>query len=596
MIQSACGLDCYDGCVISYDKASDKISGDANHPMTNGALCSLLNRYMPSEKRIEKPTIDGVEVSMDEAISEVANVIKDNKSLLWRGSGNLGAMQEITNLLMEKVGGYLTDGSLCDAAGDAGILEGRGINLQLPIEQIASSEVVVVWGRNVTVTNSHLLPFLKNKTIIVIDPVQTPIAKKAHFHLQIAPRSDFYLAILLSRFVLIEEMQDIDWLEKFGSQYDDYYDFTRSFRIKSLLSLIDINLDAIGDMLSLLESKKTVFLVGAGVQRNSIGHYTLRAIDGLAALLGLFGKEGCGVSYLGDSKLGFENPFKVNCPTVSKVTTPFNLFDTVIVQGGNPASSMPCSSKVTNELKAVKNLVYFGLYENETSALARIIIPAKNFYEKDDVRLGYGHTWAAKMNKLHDSSIGISEYDLILKLFNIMNLDKLHSKEYYIDHYLKQCEKINELYRSPAHKDLPYNNGFGVNGGEEFCFLDDYDDDFVSAKRLRKHHKEKVEQNRDGYWLVNGKSAHALNSQFERTDTVYIHPNSGFADEKKLKVTSEYGEVILVAKNTLDLREDCVMITTNTIGVNNITPPTESLEGHSACYGEVKVRLSKVVL
>ncbi|MDD5406030.1 MAG: molybdopterin-dependent oxidoreductase [Sulfurovaceae bacterium] len=594
MKQSACGLDCYDGCTINYDEHNDKISGDTSHPVTNGALCALLNRYQPNAKRIEKPQIDGKEVSIDEAINEVAKVIKDNKTLLWRGSGNVGAMQEITNLLMENVGGYLTKGSLCDGAGEAGILEGRGVNLQLPLEQIASSEVAVVWGRNITVTNSHLIPFLKNKIIIVIDPIKTEIAKKAHLHLQIAPRSDFYLAILLSRFMFIEEMLDKEWLEKFAPDYDDYSDFVHSFRIKTLLSLIDINLDALGDMLSLLQDKKTVFLVGAGVQRNSIGHYTIRAIDGLAALLGLFGKEGCGVSYIGDSKLGFENPFKVNCPTVSKVLTPFDRFNTVIVQGGNPACSMPCSLRVINKLKSVKNLIYFGLYENETSTLARIVIPAKNFYEKDDVRLNYGHTLVAKMNKLYETQMGISEYDFVFKLFNIMNLVGLQNEEYYVDYYLKQCEKIDELYRSPAHRDLPYSDGFGKYGKDRSVFLDDYDDDFIDLKKLRKYCKEKIEQDIDEYWLINSKSKHALNSQYERDDTLYIYPNNHFYDGEKIRVTSEHGEAIFVVKFSEKVRKDCIMILTNAIGINNLTPPIESIAGNSACYGEVKVRLNKL--
>ncbi len=47
---------------------------------------------------------------------------------------------------------------------------------------------------------------------------------------------------------------------------------------------------------------------------------------------------------------------------------------------------MPSSINVKNELSKVKNLIYFGLYENETSKMADIVIPAKNFFEKDDIR------------------------------------------------------------------------------------------------------------------------------------------------------------------------------------------------------------------
>jgi len=85
-------------------------------------------------------------------------------------------MQEVTSLFMEKTGGSLTHGSLCDAAGEAGILLGRGVHRNLPVEQIAKADTVVVWGRNVTVTNAHLMPFLEGKKLVVIDPVKTPIA------------------------------------------------------------------------------------------------------------------------------------------------------------------------------------------------------------------------------------------------------------------------------------------------------------------------------------------------------------------------------------------------------------------------------------
>ncbi len=73
--------------------------------------------------------------------------------------------------------------------------------------------------------------------------------------------------------------------------------------------------------------------------------------------------------------------------------------------------SMPSSNRVRKELKQVQNLIYFGLYENETSKLANIIIPAKTFLEKDDLRLSYGHQYLQKMNKCFDSGIGISEYN-----------------------------------------------------------------------------------------------------------------------------------------------------------------------------------------
>jgi len=393
---TACGLDCYDACSIIVEEDAFKIKGDASHPAGNGALCALLNKYMLETPRIEKPRVNGLEVSMDEALEAVAEAFKADRSLLWRGSGNFAVMQEVTNLFMEEIEGSLTKGSLCDGSGDAGIVMGRGVNRTLPLDQIEKAEVVVVWGRNVTVTNSHIMPYLEGKKIVVIDPVRTAIAKKADFYLQIAPRTDYYVAIMLARFVFMEDSDATEWMDEFAPEHEDFYDFTREHRIKSILEHIGVDLGDMGRMMNYLRNRKVVFLVGAGVQKYSTGSYVMHAIDSLASTLGLFGQEGCGVSYLGNSKLGFDNPFSVECKRVPKATTNFSNFDTVLVQGGNPAASMPDSNRVKKELEDVENLIYFGLHENETSQLAKIVIPAKNFFEKEDVRLSYGHQYVER--------------------------------------------------------------------------------------------------------------------------------------------------------------------------------------------------------
>jgi len=594
MKQSACGLDCYDGCSIVYE--SGNVRGDKFHPVTKGSLCANVNVNIDKAPRITTPLINGKAVSMSEVLAYVASIIND-KTLLWRGGGNVGVMQEITNLLMQKAGGCLTKGSLCDGAGDAGITEGRGVNQTLPPEQIEKSEVVVVWGRNITVTNRHMLPFIEGKKLIVIDPVKTKIAKKADLHVQLAPRSDLYLAVLLARFVFLEELYDKEWLEKNASEYKEYYDFVRTFRIKALLTLIDTDLHIIGEILSLIDGKKVVFLVGAGAQRYSIGDQVLRAIDSLAALLGLFGKEGCGVSYLGDSKLGFDNPFMANAKKVSKVDTPFDKFETVIIQGGNPCESMPNTNQVISRLGKVKNIIYFGLYENETFKRAHVVIPAKNFFEKDDVRLSYGHSYVSKISKIKECDFGISEYEFVKSIFDINKYNGLESEECYIEHWLKQCETKEDILLSKAYLKSPYSNGFGEDGGDKFVFMDDYDDDFIEQKKLRRPRGYQRLSCDDSYfWLVNSKSNDSINTQFEQDDRVWVHPDLNFCDNEEILVSSQYGEVTLRVKNSTDIRNDCVKITVNTRNVNKLTPPTISNEGHSACFGEVKVRLSKLVL
>ncbi len=591
MIRSACGLDCPDSCAFETEPGTFPTL----HPRThNGALCRLLNHSIHHAERITTPTVDGVEVSMDEALDAVAQRLGKGKSLLWRGSGNFGVMQQITDLLMERIGGTLTRGSLCDGAGEAGIIEGRGVNRTLPPEEIAKADTIVVWGRNLDITSTHTKHLLKGKKIIVIDPVRTPLAKEADLHIQIRPRSDFYLAMVLSRFVYMHDHEEKEWLEEFGTGFGEFYDFTREFRIKAILHHLDLSLDDIGEMLYLITQPKTVFMVGTGVQKYSTGHYVLRAIDSLAASLGLFGKEGSGVSYNGSSKLGFENPFTTKCKRVSKVKTPFEQFDTVLVQGGNPLASMPDTARVEEALDG-KEIVYFGLYPNETSAKASVVIPAMNFFEKDDVRLSYGDTVVRPMNKVTESVAGISEYEFTKAIIERLGLKPIESEEHYLERWLEQCEETDGELRSPAHTPLPYSDGFGEDGGDEFEFVDDYDDDFESNKHLTKFRKIKDKDVEiTEYWLLTTKSKKALNTQFGREDTVTLHPSIGFEDGERVKVGSEYGEHEFIVKNSEDIRKDCAVIRANAYGVNRLTPSIESIEGNSACYQEVKVVVERV--
>ncbi len=594
MTQTACPLDCYDACGVTCDPSyPDKLTATPTHPLYNGALCAILNKHIHEVPRITKPKVDGKEVSMDEALDAVADAFRSKSILGWSGSGNLGFMQSVTDLLIERVGGTLTSGSLCDSAGQAGIVSGRSYHKQLPIDQVKNAEVVVVWGRNLTVTNKHIMPLLEGKKIIVIDPVRTEIAKKADLFLQIKPRSDFYLAIMLARFAIMEGSEDHEWLEEHAPDWEEFYEFTHEFRINSVLKHIDIDLSTIGDMLYMMQGGKTVFLVGIGLQHYTIGHFALWAIDSLAAVLGLFGKDGSGVNFMGESLNGFDYPLETSCSRVSIVNTPFEEYDTVLVRGGNPAGSMPDTNRVVKSLESVKDLIFFGLYECETSRLARIVIPAKNFLEKEDLRLSYGHYCVQPMHKVLEADQGISEYEFTMAILDRLDLDGLEDERFYIDKMLEQCDEVDGLLVSPDYASVPYKDGFGEDGEDEFVFMDEFDDEFEPTE-LRNFIKQDHETMQDEYWLLTPKTLNSLNTQFVRKSYIYLPTSMGYENGQFVKVSSEWGGLELEVKVSDDLRDDCVKVYNSTPGVNRLTAPYLSEEGGGACYGDTKVRIERL--
>ncbi|MEN8147522.1 MAG: molybdopterin-dependent oxidoreductase [Campylobacterota bacterium] len=575
---TACPLDCFDACSIDVTDGTLKGRKDT---YTHGYLCPHLNHYEKHE-RITMPRYQGKAVSMDEAMQilqeRCARVSDPSQVLHYRGHGNFGLMQEVTDHFFANFGATLTDGSLCDGAGEAGIIEGRGHNKLLSPEQIAKSEVVIVWGRNIHTTNSHLLPFLKEKTIIVIDPVKTKMAENADHYIQIKPKGDLYLALMLSRFAIINGLEDEDFLEEHATEHEEFYELTQTVRIKAVLESIDVTLGDLGKILELIKGKRTVILAGVGIQKYRHGADVMRAIDGLGAILGLFGKEGCGVNFLGSSKEGITSPFSTKAKTkpVAVGNVDFGRFEMAFIQGSNPLNQMPDTNRVRASIEKTPFTVYFGLYENETSEAADLVIPAKSFLEKNDIRSSYGHPGLLDMPKVVESETGITEYDLAARLCNAFDID-IDSELTCLEHFQAFGESRESDIVVKGREEVPYSDGFETDD-DEFCFLEEY---------------ELAADSGEGLFLLTVKSERSLNSQFNRETQVYMNASLGFSAGERVRISSENGELELEAAIDERLRDDCVLIYSGTAGVNVLTGSRLSYEGKNAAYQENKVKVKK---
>ena len=574
MNRTACPLDCYDSCEIIYENG--KIRG-SYHPVTDGYLCPFLNSY-EKYPRIKTPKFNQKEIDLEKAIDtlyEKLQIYKNN--LFYKSSGNIGQMQNVTNLLFEKLGFTFTKGSLCDSAGGVGIEMGRnGVNLNMPFSEIKKSEVVIVWGRDISDTNSHLYNIIKDKTLIVIDPIKTKIAKEAELFIQIKPRQDFYLAILLCRFILINQMEDREFIENFTEDFEFFKDLILSFRINRVAKEREIDLLDIIKILEIIENRRVAILVGIGVQKYSIGDQILRVIDSFAGLLGLFNKEGSGVNYLSNSSTGFKNPFSTTKNFETKALANFSKYDLIFIQGANPLSQMPSTTRVLKELKRSKFIVYFGLYQNETSEIANLVIPSCTFLEKEDIRYSYMSEYIYPMPKVKEVEYGISEYDLTKKLSEKFGFNFLKSEKEYIQEMIKDNSFIDE--EGYLKSKLYQNYKTQIDLFKKFTFLDDFEDE---------------EEEKGEFYLITSKSKKSLNSQFKRDDFLYVPTNLPLKEGDEVKLSNSYGEATFRIKIDKRLRKDCLLLYSGNRKVNYLTPPKISNRGEMAIYQETKVNLLK---
>ena len=216
-------MDCYDACQAEI--IDENIKGSKEHTTTNGKLCVNFANLL-KEENLKNAIFEGKQISLKESLSVLVDKLKNTKpekTLFYKGSGNIGVMQNATKNFFTQYGSTLTKGSLCDRGGGAGIETGRGNVINPPIQKLIDADIIIVWGRNFSVTSSHLYNLVKDKTFVTIDPICTDIAKKSKIHMQINPKTDHELALLFTRFAYMQDLEDSEFIEEFGSGADWFW-------------------------------------------------------------------------------------------------------------------------------------------------------------------------------------------------------------------------------------------------------------------------------------------------------------------------------------------------------------------------------------
>lgn len=558
----ACPMDCYDACQA--EMIDDNIKGSKENLVTDGKLCVNFANLLKVEN-IKSASLEGENISLEKSLNILVDKLKSttpSKTLFYKGSGNLGVMQNSTKNFFTQYGSTLTRGSLCDGAGESGIEAGRGNVINPPIEKLINADVVIVWGRNLTVTSSHLYKLIKDKTFVTIDPIKTEIAKKSEIHMQINPKTDHELALLFTRFAYMQDLEDRDFIDEFGNGADWFFDISKNRPVVSYEATTGVPLSLVNDFFDLIQNKKVAILVGVGVQKYFEGAQIMRCIDSFAAFMGYHKKDAGGVWYLSNSSFGYKNQFEVK-GTNKKVSIPkvdFGSYDVVFIQGANPVVSAPNTQKVIDGLKK-SFVVYFGTTLNETCEYANLIIPSTSFLSKKDVRLSYGHEFKAisQIVKEKDEN-SICEYDLTNFLLEAFDFDKLKDEDEIISYYENHKPDLEDF--------------------ETFNFIEE-----VEIEPLYKEKKS------DNFYFITAKNKNSLNSQFANDDFVYLHSNTNFKDNDEVTISSKYGSAQFIVKINDDIKADCAFFYSGNKNANYLTPANEDESSFSAMYQEVLVEI-----
>ncbi len=558
----ACPLDCFDACEAVL--VDGKIKPNKEHLITKSKLCVNFANLV-NEEYLDTAYIENEEVTLNEALSLLVKKLKEIKpenTLYYKGAGNLGVMQSAPKTFFWKFGSVATKGTLCDGAGDEGLVLGRGKNVNPPIEKLINSDVIIVWGRNFSITSPHMYNLVKDKTFITIDPISTPIAKKSEIHFQINPKTDHELALLFTRFAYMEDMEDEEFIKKHGNGADSFFELAESRPLVSYEKTTGVSLQDVAKMFQIIKEKSVSIVLGIGFQKYYEGVNITRAIDSFAAYIGLHNKKRGGVWYLSDSSYSYEKKFLSNFE--EKIPLPevdFSKYDLVFIQGANPVVSAPNTQKVIDGLKNTY-VVFFGTTYNDSCKYANLIIPATNFKAKKDVRLSYGHEHKSISYVVEEmQKNSISEYDFTKYMNEEFDFDGLICEEEAFNYY-KDKEFLDESFI------------------ENFQFLED-----LEVENLYEEKKE------DDYYLIFRKRKKNLNSQFEADNYLYINSKSNFNEGDEVLASTSYGQAKFIVKFDDDLKKDCIALYAGNKNANYLSAFKSDEHSFSAIFQEVLVKL-----
>ncbi|WML54440.1 molybdopterin-dependent oxidoreductase [Neobacillus sp. PS3-12] len=334
IFQNACPRNCYDNCSILTtveDGVIKHIQGNPANTYTNGVICVKGNSYprsVYSPDRIKYPmrqkgrgTGKWERISWDEAYTEIAkNILKIKKEYgstlpicLNKYSGNFNVLSDAVNGMMASIG-YTTSalGTPCWPAGIDAQTFDFGTLLNNDPESFVNSKYIILWGGNPAWTSVHSMRFIEKAKengckIVSIDPILTNTAAKAHEHIQIRTSTDGALALGMARYIIENNLYDIDWLTKNAIGYQEFFNY-----IKNNITLQWAS-EKTGLPVSLIEriareyatTKPANIWIGYGMQRHTNGGQNVRAIDALAAITGNVGILGGGANYGNLDTYGF---------------------------------------------------------------------------------------------------------------------------------------------------------------------------------------------------------------------------------------------------------------------------------------------------
>lgn len=442
VVRGGCPHDCPDACAtrVTVERGrATRITGDPDHPFTNGFLCAKVNRYLertyhrdrllhPLRRVGRKGTGSFVRVSWEEAINEIAERLgaiarsSDGPQAIlpYSYAGTMGLVQgaSMDRRFFHLLGASKLDRTICSMPGTVGMRMTVGANIGADGEGLPQSDLVLLWGTNTLTSNPHLWPFVlearKNGArILGIDPIRTRTMEQCDEWLPIRPGTDAALALAMMHVVFDEGLEDRDYLERYTLGADELRTRVLEYPPERVAPITGLPAERIRELGREYGRARAAFIrVNYGLQRHYGGGMAVRTIACLPAVAGHWRRAGGGVQLSTSGTFQYNNAAlqRLDLSSPTRTINMIRLGDALgngdagvggppvralVVYNSNPAAVAPDRNAVVRGLiREDLFTVVLEHFQTDTADYADIVLPATTQLEHWDLHYSYGHVYA----------------------------------------------------------------------------------------------------------------------------------------------------------------------------------------------------------
>lgn len=442
--RAVCPHDCPDTCAMRVTVENGKaikVTGDPEHPPTQGVLCTKVSRYADRVHHPDRLTVplkrigakgEGrfAPITWNEAFDEIGRRLgeiaaRSPESILpYSYAGTMGLVQGegIAQRFFHKIGASRLERTICAAAGTAGLRYTYGGNIGMHLEHFEESELILIWGANPIASSLHFWTRAqeakrRGARLVAIDPYRSLTAEKCHQHIALKPGTDGAFALGMMNVLITENLLDHDYIARHTVGFEALKARALSYPPERVAQICGIDASELIELARRYgATRKASIRLNYGMQRVRGGGNAVRAIASLPALTGAW-RDRAGGLLLSSSEFAPIDHAALLRPDLipgwpHKLPRIINMnaigdallhpgddafgpkVEAVIVYNSNPVAVAPDSSKVAAGF-AREDLftVVLEHFQTDTVDFADIVLPATTQLEHLDIHKSYGHTY-----------------------------------------------------------------------------------------------------------------------------------------------------------------------------------------------------------